>query len=279
MPQEQPRPAPSQEIATLINSVFAQLHAGHVPAKPELERFEHLIRQAARVPAPEEHEEHYVARSLTGRLLGVGASLLEKLHHHGPDHPDAPAEEQGQAPATPDVAAAAPARAAKAPPAAASMAPAGAPQSRERQAKDPNTPAEVLSKLATDEDSGVRLAVAHNANTSPVLLMHMAEDADLMVRAAVAANPRTPLRALTKLTESEAMLVRLRAAQNPQATEELLTTLGNDMDPKVRMAVVRNNATSDYTLSMLETDSDDDVKHAAMEVRSIRAENVEIHLQ
>ena len=47
MPQDQQKTAPSQEIVTLINSVFSQLHAGRVPAKPELERFEHLIRQAA----------------------------------------------------------------------------------------------------------------------------------------------------------------------------------------------------------------------------------------
>ena len=57
------------------------------------------------------------------------------------------------------------------------------------QAKNPNTPPEVLEVLATDEEPNVRRWVAQNPNTSPEVLEILATDDNFYVRCAVARNP------------------------------------------------------------------------------------------
>jgi hypothetical protein len=59
-------------------------------------------------------------------------------------------------------------------------------------AKNPNTSADVLEKLAFDKDWLVRMCVACNPNTSPKVLEKLANDEVVDVRDAVAENPNTP---------------------------------------------------------------------------------------
>jgi hypothetical protein len=61
-------------------------------------------------------------------------------------------------------------------------------------ALNPNTPQEVLERLATDEDRYVRSCVARNSNTSQEILQQLATDKSFTVRARVAMHPnRTEL--------------------------------------------------------------------------------------
>ena len=60
---------------------------------------------------------------------------------------------------------------------------------KERQARNPNTPAETLTILAQDEDVGVRRSVAWNPNTPPETLTLLAQDEKWSVRCRVERNP------------------------------------------------------------------------------------------
>ena len=59
-------------------------------------------------------------------------------------------------------------------------------------AHDPNSPPEVLEKLANDRDWRVRQEVANNPNTPPEVLEMLASDGNIWVRCRVAYNPNTP---------------------------------------------------------------------------------------
>jgi hypothetical protein len=58
-------------------------------------------------------------------------------------------------------------------------------------AKNPNTPPEILARLANDNNWGVRCRVAENLNTSPETLERLANDEDYCIRWHVAFNPNT----------------------------------------------------------------------------------------
>ena len=60
---------------------------------------------------------------------------------------------------------------------------------KERQARNPNTPAETLTILAQDENSYVRWSVAGNPNTPSESLVILAQDKDDDVRRRVKINP------------------------------------------------------------------------------------------
>ena len=60
---------------------------------------------------------------------------------------------------------------------------------RLKLAQNPNTPPEILTILARDEDEDVRWRVAHNPNTPPEILTHLARDKDGDVRYYVERNP------------------------------------------------------------------------------------------
>ena len=61
---------------------------------------------------------------------------------------------------------------------------------RAAAARNPNTPAELLTELAKDSDWGVRAAAACNPNTPAELLTELAKDSHWGVRAAAACNPK-----------------------------------------------------------------------------------------
>ena len=111
--------------------------------------------------------------------------------------------------------------------------------------------AAVLERLAGDEDSWVRLAVAQNPAT-PValreqLLERLVGDADSSVRSAVAAHPATPVALLERLAGDADWKVRLAVAEHPATPvtlrEQLLERLAGDADSWVRRAVAEHPAT------------------------------------
>ena len=74
------------------------------------------------------------------------------------------------------------------------------------QAQNPNTPQEVLSILATDENWRVRYWVARNSNTSSETLQVLATDEDTGVRYWAARHPNSTelIRRLVLMTDSQA---------------------------------------------------------------------------
>ena len=62
-------------------------------------------------------------------------------------------------------------------------------QERIDLAQNPNTPLEILTLLARDENWGVRCRVALNPNTPPEILTILARDENKWVRCGVERNP------------------------------------------------------------------------------------------
>jgi len=117
-------------------------------------------------------------------------------------------------------------------------------QERKDLARNPNTPPEILTILARDENLNVRWRVARNPNTPPEILTILAQDKDEYVRWNVAQNPNTPPEILTTLARDEVSSVRRGVAQNPNTPPEILTILARDEDADVRCRVADNpNAT------------------------------------
>jgi len=89
-------------------------------------------------------------------------------------------------------------------------------------ALNPNTPAETLKVLATDEDSYVRSFVAKNPNTPVETLKVLATDEYPGVRCWVARNPNIPAETLKVLATDEYSSIRYEVAQNPNYKTQTL---------------------------------------------------------
>ena len=89
-------------------------------------------------------------------------------------------------------------------------------------AKDPNTPQETLTILATDDDWSVRCGVAQNPNTPQELLKILTTDDDWSVRYEVARNQNTSQETLKLLDTDENWYVRDSAKENPNYKKQTL---------------------------------------------------------
>ena len=98
-------------------------------------------------------------------------------------------------------------------------------QERKDLANNPNTPPEILTILARDEDWDVRCRVAQNPNTPPEILTLLARAENRYVRYGVANNPNTPPEILTLLARDEDSSVRCRVERNSNATREVIQTV------------------------------------------------------
>jgi hypothetical protein len=109
---------------------------------------------------------------------------------------------------------------------------------RRNTAGNPNTPADVLTKLSEDSDWAVRRNTAGNPNTPADVLTKLSEDSHWAVRRNTAGNPNTPADVLTKLSEDSHCDVRSSTAGNPNTPADVLTKLSEDS----HWAVRRNTA-------------------------------------
>ena len=82
-------------------------------------------------------------------------------------------------------------------------------------ARNPATPADVLTELAKDSDCIVRRNAAGNPNTSADVLTELAKDSYCIVRSYAAGNPNTSADVLTELAKDSDCDVRRNAAGNP----------------------------------------------------------------
>lgn len=114
-------------------------------------------------------------------------------------------------------------------------------------ASNPNTPRQVLERLATEESAVIRRHVALNSKTPVETLRKLAEDTEVDVRLAVAENVGTPEEILAVLSADEDMDVRYGVAENPHMPEDILVELTQDDNPYIRCRALK-------TLQMLAPD-------------------------
>lgn len=100
-------------------------------------------------------------------------------------------------------------------------------------AKDPATPASVLSRLASSRQQNVLEQVASHSNTHPSTLQSLSKSHHFQVRQEVADNPNTPLDVLLKLACDEHPDVRYRLAENANLPLTILKILVEDENPFV----------------------------------------------
>jgi HEAT repeat protein len=120
-------------------------------------------------------------------------------------------------------------------------------QVRKVVAGNPNTPRQVLARLADDPSAYIRKAVAINPKTPPDVLKRLASDQNSEVRLAVAENPHIPADILEMLVADLDVDVRFGVAENPHIHEDVLFQLTNDDNPFVRHRAMK-------TLEMLAPD-------------------------
>jgi hypothetical protein len=106
-------------------------------------------------------------------------------------------------------------------------------------AGNPNTPRQVLQRLATDRSVVIRSAVASNPKATVDMLQVMAEDPSSEVRLAVTENTNTPWELLLKVASDPDPDVRYGVAENPHIPEDVLLSLMADENPYVAWRALR----------------------------------------
>ena len=120
------------------------------------------------------------------------------------------------------------------------------------------TMVELLTKLSTHHDMGVRWAVAKSPHTTAEVLEVLSGDSVNLVRALVATNKNTPIECLPKLFEDE-KIVKDGLTGNPNTPIEFLEVMAKDSDKMIRMRVASNPSTPKEVLESLQKDSEKDV--------------------
>ena len=112
-------------------------------------------------------------------------------------------------------------------------------QVRRVVAGNPNTPKQVLARLAVDDSAAIRRAVAENPRTPVDILKTMVTDSDYEVRLAVAENSNTPADSLTLLASDKSADVRYGVAESPHMPEQILIDLAHDENPYIRCRALK----------------------------------------
>lgn len=99
---------------------------------------------------------------------------------------------------------------------------------RRALARNPSTPADVLTALADGADWELRRVVAGNRSTPAETLALLSRDVSGGVKEAVVMNPSTPPYALTTLAGDHTWGVRRLAANNPNTPPEAFAILAAD---------------------------------------------------
>ena len=133
-------------------------------------------------------------------------------------------------------------------------------------AKNPNLPLEIIEVLASSDSSMVRGVISANPATPANLVEKLAEDEDVFVKMYVFRGNFDKLSpsSIKRLSEDEDLNVRAQVGYKSK-DPELLEKLSNDPAPFVRMKVAMNKATSTSTLEKLKNDKDPDVRRLSEE--------------
>jgi Leucine rich repeat variant len=128
-------------------------------------------------------------------------------------------------------------------------------------ASHPNTPREILLKLAFHKSWKVRVEVAANKSVSDEALEILIEDKRLGVRNAIVCNPATPAWLLVRMLNKQKYYRRQDIATHPNVTSAMLQLLARDADSCVRAAVTQNPNTPIELLIHLANDIDSQVRN------------------
>lgn len=117
-----------------------------------------------------------------------------------------------------------------------------------------STDPKILTKLSDFRDYRVRRQVASNPNTPVDVLYKLALDEDSDVVDVAVSNPSMPEESLAQLATSGDEYARYCVAHNPDTPAYILDTLADDDSLNVRAAVARNRNTSKAALQRLASD-------------------------
>jgi hypothetical protein len=109
------------------------------------------------------------------------------------------------------------------------------------------TSVDTLIRLRKRNTYLIDWGLARNPATPPEILSALATSGDEYTRAPVAANPSTPLRDIEKLSSDSNWNVRRSVVSNPQITIELLDKLSVDTDERVRSIIRFNKRTANIS--------------------------------
>ncbi|MDP3537951.1 MAG: WGR domain-containing protein [Azonexus sp.] len=156
-------------------------------------------------------------------------------------------------------------------------------------ASNPNSPDNLLVKLAEDGAIEVRIKIARNPSISQELMSKLSEEIELVpavaqnincpsqlleklsklkndeVRSNIASNPNCPVQLLKKWSKFEVGSIRASVAGNQSLSVDILKELASDDDTYVRMMVACNPACPKDLLVGLSEDVDSDVRSSVAE--------------
>ncbi|MEU4096257.1 hypothetical protein [Streptomyces sp. NPDC026673] len=113
----------------------------------------------------------------------------------------------------------------------------GHPMLRRRAAREPSLPADLVERLAADDDLGVRVLLAQNhPDAPPALLLRSFLEYTGPEREHLLTRPRFPTAGLARHAGDTDPAVRALAARDPAAAAETVERLTRDPDPGVRAA-------------------------------------------
>lgn len=112
---------------------------------------------------------------------------------------------------------------------------------RRAAARDHRLPADLVARLAADDDLGVRVLLAQNhPDAPPALLLGSFLDYTGPQRGRLAARAQFPTAGLARFADHQDPQVRALAARDPEATAATVDRLTRDPDPDVRGAAARH---------------------------------------
>ena len=134
-------------------------------------------------------------------------------------------------------------------------------------ARNPSCGVDILRRLASDRDAGVRETVAAFA-ADAAILDQLVRDPSVSVRRSAASNPALPVDVLETLAGDADMRIRGAVACNASSPAHAVETLAGDGDWPVRHAAATNTACRASVLDALAADPDDQVRKAVAQNRS-----------
>ena len=166
---------------------------------------------------------------------------------------------------------------------------------RHLAARHPNTPPEVLRRLASSREPAIRravlrhphipeeplwlassarekstrLAVARNISTPVGIIERLASDPEAEVRAAVLSHWKIPASLLPTFVADPDDTIRLAIARNPHTDAATLAKLAADPVLKVRIAVAENRFTSLETITAFVGDPSREIRAAVAQRRDL----------
>ena len=128
----------------------------------------------------------------------------------------------------------------------------------------------------SNEDTESKIDIALDPNTSVELLTQLASDRNSDVRLCVIANPNTPREVINNMlfTNGDARFLE-KVALCMETPVYVLDILGNASDDSVRLAVARNTHTSPFTLSNLAKDDNAAIRWTVAGNKSLPPDSLE----